>query len=263
MYRALTPEDIAQALSCGQPGCSCGKRSGDGYMAHCPAHRDEKPSLQVTEKGWEAPREVLRWNASQDAVIEALRARNLWPISEKQKNINSLKVSVRGATVQHPRIDPQGVGRSQRISDRWAKGFGGLGCCRGQTTPCNSDTHPLLFARWSGGGGSIPEGPDRRQSLLLAQRGPGLSLWPGPQAPGLVLYWWRGKPTAGRLGARPPGHGYPWGINLAARVGRAFRRDSRFFSGRSPTRRGKHSRPRSAKTSPASWSSRPRKVSRT
>jgi CHC2 zinc finger len=78
----LSPETIAQALACGEPGCSCGKRSGDGYMTHCPAHRDETPSFQVSEKNAKILVKCFG-GCSQAAVIEALKEKGLWRLNDK------------------------------------------------------------------------------------------------------------------------------------------------------------------------------------
>lgn len=45
----LTAESIANALGCGQSGCTCGRPNGDGWMTHCPAHDDEHPSFTHDE----------------------------------------------------------------------------------------------------------------------------------------------------------------------------------------------------------------------
>ncbi len=74
----LTPETIAKALSCGQPRCTCGARSGDGFKTHCPAHSDPNPSLQLSEKNGK-----LLWKCfggcTQETVRVALKERSLWP----------------------------------------------------------------------------------------------------------------------------------------------------------------------------------------
>jgi len=56
-----------------------GRRSGAGWVAKCPSHDDRRPSLSIAEgKGG---RVLVRCFAGcpQAAVIEALRARGLWP----------------------------------------------------------------------------------------------------------------------------------------------------------------------------------------
>ena len=66
----MNAEIIAKALR----GC----RAGAGWVAHCPAHDDRKPSLSIrdTKSGI-----VLVWchaGCEQARVIEALRSRGLW-----------------------------------------------------------------------------------------------------------------------------------------------------------------------------------------
>ncbi len=55
-----------------------GRRSGTGWIARCPAHEDRNPSLTITEAGGKI---LVHCHAgcSQEAVIEALRSRGLWP----------------------------------------------------------------------------------------------------------------------------------------------------------------------------------------
>ena len=72
-------EAVTQALSCGQPGCACGKRQGKGWMTHCPAHDDQKPSLRVADSEGDRLLVHCFGGCTQDAVIAALRERGLWP----------------------------------------------------------------------------------------------------------------------------------------------------------------------------------------
>ena len=54
-----------------------GKRSGESYLAQCPAHDDRNPSLSISYNG----EKVLfhcHAGCTQDDVISALRARGLW-----------------------------------------------------------------------------------------------------------------------------------------------------------------------------------------
>ena len=57
-----------------------GRRSGDGWVAPCPAHDDRTPSLSIGDR---AGKLVVHCHAgcSQAAVIAALRERGLWPAS--------------------------------------------------------------------------------------------------------------------------------------------------------------------------------------
>jgi len=70
-------ETIRAALRCGQPGCTCHKPTSH---VHCPAHEDHRPSLSVSEKHGKV---LVKCHAGcdQGAVIEALKARNLWSSS--------------------------------------------------------------------------------------------------------------------------------------------------------------------------------------
>jgi hypothetical protein len=78
---SLNPEEhartIREALSCGGPGCPC-RRPGATGKSHCPAHDDTHPSLSVSVRD---DRLLVRCGAGcgQDAVLDALRGRGLWP----------------------------------------------------------------------------------------------------------------------------------------------------------------------------------------
>ena len=71
---------LKDALKCGRNGCSCQRTNGTKGKVHCPAHDDGNPSLSVTEKDGKI---LVKCHAgcSQDAVIEELRNRELWPDS--------------------------------------------------------------------------------------------------------------------------------------------------------------------------------------
>jgi len=67
----MTAEAIAQALQ--------GRRTGPGrWMARCPSHDDRTPSLSITDRNGKALLHCFA-GCEQRAVIEALRARGLWP----------------------------------------------------------------------------------------------------------------------------------------------------------------------------------------
>jgi hypothetical protein len=71
----VTAEQIARALH--------GRRSGRGWMALCPAHKDRRPSFSITERNGK----VLvncRSGCTQNSVIAALRSRGLWPERERR-----------------------------------------------------------------------------------------------------------------------------------------------------------------------------------
>lgn len=63
-----------------------GKKYGNGWMAHCPAHDDQEPSLSITAN--HDGKVLFRCHAGcdQDAVIDALRARRLWTNSELHRH---------------------------------------------------------------------------------------------------------------------------------------------------------------------------------
>ena len=46
---AVTIQNIAAALECGNSGCCCHNEGPKGWQTHCPAHGDEHPSLSLTE----------------------------------------------------------------------------------------------------------------------------------------------------------------------------------------------------------------------
>ena len=72
MTNSITAESIARGLD-------KARRRGAGWTACCPAHDDSNPSLSITDAV--GGRVLVRCHAgcSQDAVIDALRARGLWP----------------------------------------------------------------------------------------------------------------------------------------------------------------------------------------
>ena len=65
----MDAEHIAQALG--------GKKVGTGWMACCPAHDDQRPSLSIRDSGGKV---LVRCHAgcSQDDVIAALKEKGLW-----------------------------------------------------------------------------------------------------------------------------------------------------------------------------------------
>jgi hypothetical protein len=81
--------DLAHALGA--------RRTGSRWMARCPAHQDKNPSLSIQEQ---SDRILLHCFAGcrQEAVIDALRERGLWPQRETKD--------------RHP--------RAPRDPDRWA-----------------------------------------------------------------------------------------------------------------------------------------------
>ena len=53
-------------------------------MAKCPAHRDDSPSLSITEEGGKVLVHCFG-GCSQEAVIEALKAMGVWPEQERPR----------------------------------------------------------------------------------------------------------------------------------------------------------------------------------
>jgi|ERR1017187_1735973 hypothetical protein len=72
----MTADFIARALGA--------RRSGSGWMAKCPAHEDNGPSLSICDRDAKL---LVHCHAgcSQLEVIEALRARGLWPRQERRE----------------------------------------------------------------------------------------------------------------------------------------------------------------------------------
>jgi len=70
--------EMAAALGCERPGCPCGRSDGKGWLTHCPAHDDERPSLSVADGDGRVLVHCFA-GCPQDAVIDALRRRGLWP----------------------------------------------------------------------------------------------------------------------------------------------------------------------------------------
>jgi putative DNA primase/helicase len=69
----MTAREIAHHLR--------GRKSGEGWSAKCPAHDDRTPSLSLQDaKG----KVLVKCHAGceQAAVVDALKARGLWPVSE-------------------------------------------------------------------------------------------------------------------------------------------------------------------------------------
>jgi hypothetical protein len=80
----ITAEQIAKALACGAVGCKCGQKSGGGYLTHCPAHLDETPSLSVSDEKGKLLVKCFG-GCTQESVIGALKAKDLWPTMESPK----------------------------------------------------------------------------------------------------------------------------------------------------------------------------------
>jgi len=63
--------EIARALG--------GRRCGSGWVTRCPAHEDRRPSLSIRDGDGERVLVHCHAGCPQEAVIEALRRRGLWP----------------------------------------------------------------------------------------------------------------------------------------------------------------------------------------
>lgn len=98
----MTAADIASALG--------GRRCGRGWLARCPAHDDRNPSLSIAEASGKL---LVRCHAgcSQGDVLEALRARGLWP----EKPAPALTPEERRAWVEARRRDE----RDRRPASYW------------------------------------------------------------------------------------------------------------------------------------------------
>jgi putative DNA primase/helicase len=66
----MPAETIARALG--------GRKVGGGWMAHCPAHNDRKPSLSIRDADDGKVLVRCRTSCEQEQVIGALRSRGLW-----------------------------------------------------------------------------------------------------------------------------------------------------------------------------------------
>lgn len=88
------------------------RKSGNGYVACCPAHQDKRPSLYVSEDGGR----VLVYcyaGCKQDEVIDALKSRGAWPSGQSQST-NSFLVA------EYPYQDETGklLYTIERMSDK-------------------------------------------------------------------------------------------------------------------------------------------------
>lgn len=66
----MTAADIAQALG--------GRKTARGWVVRCPAHNDRSPSLSIADADGRVLVHCFA-GCEQEAVIDALRARGLWP----------------------------------------------------------------------------------------------------------------------------------------------------------------------------------------
>lgn len=80
----MTAPELARALR--------GKKSGAGWSACCPAHRDQKPSLSINEHNGKLL-VCCHSGCSQEAVIAVLKARGLWSESERNDSDTDIEAT--------------------------------------------------------------------------------------------------------------------------------------------------------------------------
>ena len=120
-----TARTIAAALSCTRSGCECSKlpRGGSAkltWRTHCPAHLpDTHPALDVTDTDGKLL-VYCHVGCSQDAVIAALKARELWPTTERsQRPIHESRSAA--ATIKYPALHAE---TGKIVAYHWRNGTG-------------------------------------------------------------------------------------------------------------------------------------------
>jgi putative DNA primase/helicase len=83
----ISAETIARALK--------GRKSGNNWIAHCPAHHDRKPSLSICDADDGKVLVYCRADCTQNAVIDALRQRGLWQDGRPRKSKRYAKAPVK------------------------------------------------------------------------------------------------------------------------------------------------------------------------
>ena len=74
-------QEIVHALACTNSGCACHKAAQRGYgLTHCPVHNDSTPSFNVSYKDNIVLVHCESGICTQEEVVAALQARDLWPI---------------------------------------------------------------------------------------------------------------------------------------------------------------------------------------
>ena len=81
----LDAESIAKALG------KFTTKPGGGLMACCPAHDDDNPSLSIDDADNGGVLVKCWAGCSQDAIISALKERDLWPAKEKKEPAPKVK----------------------------------------------------------------------------------------------------------------------------------------------------------------------------
>lgn len=79
------------------------RRAGKSWLACCPAHDDRNPSLTITDGDDGRTLVHCFSGCPQEAVIEALRARGLWPDATPQQK-RSVARRERKQAVEHHRM---------------------------------------------------------------------------------------------------------------------------------------------------------------
>ncbi len=74
----ITAADIAAALECDNPGCSCHHEGANGWQTHCPAHTDSHPSMSLREGDDGKVLFHCHAGCEQEDVSQALKDRDLW-----------------------------------------------------------------------------------------------------------------------------------------------------------------------------------------
>lgn len=95
----MTPEEIATSLR--------GKKSGNGWIAQCPAHADKTPSLSIAVGNNAEVLVYCHAGCTQIAVLHRLRELGLWP-ARRQSGLNSGRSRPSIKPVEHtPRYQQQ------------------------------------------------------------------------------------------------------------------------------------------------------------
>jgi rhodanese-related sulfurtransferase len=221
-------DDIARALTCRSPRCSCHRLRS----VHCPAHQDDRPSLSVDERDGQ----ILVYchaGCAQEAVLAALREQGLWPGGGLRRTRYEIRDPAGRLVAVHVRTDGPG---GKRLWWELPDGTVGLRGLRVEDLPLYG-VHELISS------GSrqvvVVEGEKARDSLaprcpipvvatvcgasstpsadsLRPIAGLGVWLWPDADRPGIEhmrrvglrlleidprtqLFWvtWKGAPAGG------------------------------------------------------------------
>ncbi len=106
----MSADELRAALCCSNTRCACSRRRS--RVTHCPAHDDRRPSLTIDERDG---RILVHCHSGcrQAAVLDALRARGLWPsptILDRARSRSPLEQArhdvIREGQRQQRRLDP-------------------------------------------------------------------------------------------------------------------------------------------------------------